>query len=178
MILAVCFSEESSSRQYCFHPALPDLVDALRLRVPRSSQYSRRPRVPNAAMILSSVTAAALGLVAQALAASCTPSGDFQKRCASVTTAQLGIANATVWFSQFVPAGTSVSLPDNDPSCAIPFQVAVADMCRVSLYVATSGRSGISMEAWLPSNWNKRYRKEMEHSVDECGHHRNRVVVR
>lgn len=82
--------------------------------------------------------------------------GDFQSACASIVP-KLDITNATVYFSQFVSAGTNLSIPDRNATCGQPYQVVPADICRIALYVATSNRSGVNMEAWLPSNWTGRF---------------------
>lgn len=81
---------------------------------------------------------------------------DFNSTCASLAS-RLEVQNGVVYFSEFVAAGTNLSLPDNNATCAQPYQLVTADICRVSLYVATSGHSGVNMEAWLPSNWTGRY---------------------
>lgn len=62
-----------------------------------------------------------------------------------------------MYFSEFVAAGTNLSLPDNNATCAEPYMLVPADICRVSLYVSTTDHSGFNMEAWLPSNWTGRY---------------------
>ncbi|KAJ3827173.1 Tannase/feruloyl esterase [Lentinula raphanica] len=69
------------------------------------------------------------------------------------------VANTTVFFAEVVPAGTNLTFPDQDPSCASTSssQVVLADMCRVALNVSTSNDSGIIMEAWLPKNWTGRF---------------------
>jgi len=81
---------------------------------------------------------------------------NFKDNCNSFAK-QLKLANTTVWFSEYVPANTNLTFPDNDPSCTRPSQVVSADMCRIAMYVATSNRSGISMEAWLPRSYNDRF---------------------
>ncbi|KAJ4292515.1 Feruloyl esterase [Kalmusia sp. IMI 367209] len=81
---------------------------------------------------------------------------DFQAECACIAST-LEIANATVYFSQFVGAGTNLSIPDRNATCGAPYQVVSADICRIALYVSTSNSSGISMEAWLPANFSGRF---------------------
>lgn len=77
-------------------------------------------------------------------------SSDFNTQCTTFASSLAGkIPNATIWFSQPVAAGTNMTLP-SDPSCSWPYQVVDVDMCRVALFVATSSRSNISMEVWLP----------------------------
>ncbi|KAF2680991.1 tannase and feruloyl esterase [Lentithecium fluviatile CBS 122367] len=81
---------------------------------------------------------------------------DFEAQCGSFASA-LEIDHATVYFSEFVSAGTNLSIPDYNATCGAPYQLVPADVCRVALYVATSNSSGINMEAWLPSNWTGRF---------------------
>ena len=69
-----------------------------------------------------------------------------------------------MYFSEFVTAGTNLSLPDNNATCAQTFQLVPTDICRVALYVSTSDQSGFNMEAWLPSNWTGRYLSTGERS--------------
>ncbi|EMC97790.1 hypothetical protein BAUCODRAFT_137637 [Baudoinia panamericana UAMH 10762] len=67
--------------------------------------------------------------------------------------------NVTVNFAHYVPAGTNISLEQTGAlaTCARPFQVAPVDVCRVAMFVATSNRSNITLEAWLPTDWNGRF---------------------
>ncbi|KAF2260259.1 tannase and feruloyl esterase [Lojkania enalia] len=81
---------------------------------------------------------------------------DFQDACSSIGP-QLSIPNATVYFSEYIPAGTNLSLPDNNATCGQNSQLVSTDTCRISLYIATSNRSGINMEAWMPLNWTGRF---------------------
>lgn len=91
----------------------------------------------------------------------------FESQCASIAS-KLEVENATVYFSQFVPAGTNLSLPENNVTCGQSFQVVPADICRVALYVATSNRSGINMETWLPSNWTGRFLSSGNGGLNGC----------
>ncbi|KAF4981027.1 hypothetical protein FZEAL_3079 [Fusarium zealandicum] len=70
---------------------------------------------------------------------------------------QLQLPKTTVHETTFVAAGTNLSLPDNHPSCDIPFQVVDSDICRVTLLTTTGPTSNISLEAWLPLNWSGRF---------------------
>lgn len=74
---------------------------------------------------------------------------EFKAKCASIAST-LKIENATVNFSEFVAAGTNMSIPDRNATCGVPYQVISKDICRIALYVATSSSSGINMEAFLP----------------------------
>ncbi|KAF7556966.1 hypothetical protein G7Z17_g1035 [Cylindrodendrum hubeiense] len=81
----------------------------------------------------------------------------FEQKCAEITTKSLGIANATVWFTEFVEAGTNLTFPDNHASCGRPSSLVSKDLCRIALRVETSEDSEISLETWLPADWNKRF---------------------
>lgn len=82
----------------------------------------------------------------------------------------LDFDNATVHFSQFVTAGTNISLPDNPETCTRPFTIPPVDICRVVLSVATSSRSSTRIEAWLPqaSNWTGRVLSTGNGGISGC----------
>lgn len=64
--------------------------------------------------------------------------------------------HVTVNVAQFVAAGTNLSLPEQGTgaaSCGNTAQLVYVDLCRIAANVATSNRSEITLEAWLPSNW-------------------------
>ncbi|KIN02684.1 hypothetical protein OIDMADRAFT_40566 [Oidiodendron maius Zn] len=73
--------------------------------------------------------------------------------------ATLKIPNVTVNFANYLPAGTNITLTQayNLSSCGYTSQVVSNDLCRLAMYVATSYRSGITLEAWLPTNWTGRF---------------------
>ncbi|KAF3894150.1 Carboxylic ester hydrolase [Trichophyton interdigitale] len=69
----------------------------------------------------------------------------------------------------YIPAGTNLSLPFNDPSCNRPSQVVPVDICRVTLYTATSCRSGVHYEVWLPLEWKgRRFLGTGNGGIDGC----------
>ncbi|KAK4495323.1 hypothetical protein PRZ48_013654 [Zasmidium cellare] len=78
--------------------------------------------------------------------------------------------NVTVNFVHHVPAGTNLTLSQEGPlaTCGQAAQVAPVDLCRVAMYVATSNRSGITMEAWLPSNWTGRFMSTGNGGLNGC----------
>lgn len=82
----------------------------------------------------------------------------------------LAIENVTVNFANFVPAGTNLSFTQdfNLSSCGYPSAVVTSDMCRVAMYVTTSYRSGITLEAWLPTNWTGRFLSTGNGGVSGC----------
>lgn len=64
--------------------------------------------------------------------------------------------HVTVNLAQYVAAGTNITLPEQGTgaaSCGNTAQVVSVDLCRIAANVATSNRSEITMEAWLPTNW-------------------------
>ncbi|KAL1743536.1 Tannase/feruloyl esterase [Schizophyllum fasciatum] len=82
--------------------------------------------------------------------------GDFAANCSSLID-QIKLENVTVQATEFVAAGTNVSVTVA-ASCGSPsFQVVSTDLCRATLEVATSDRSGIRMEAWFPQNYTGRF---------------------
>ncbi|KAK7045794.1 hypothetical protein VNI00_007196 [Paramarasmius palmivorus] len=82
---------------------------------------------------------------------------DFDASCSSIASQVAAISNTTVLVTQAVPAGTTLTFPEADPSCGANTQLISTDICRVSLNVATSDSSGIRMETWLPRNWTGRF---------------------
>lgn len=80
----------------------------------------------------------------------------FADQCSSFNPADAGVSNATVTNHAFVTAGTSISLPGGDSSCGTASQVVDIDLCRVSLDIATTDRSGVVVEIWMPADWNGR----------------------
>ncbi|KAK7464265.1 hypothetical protein VKT23_006430 [Stygiomarasmius scandens] len=107
---------------------------------------------------LSSMTTRFWALVPAVLLGITAParSFDFDSACSSITS-QISTPNATVFFSELVPAGTNLSFPDNDPTCGRPSQVVLTDTCRIAMFIATSNDSGINFEAWFPRNWTGRF---------------------
>jgi feruloyl esterase len=89
--------------------------------------------------------------------------------CASLGES-LAIENVTVNFATYLPAGTNISLSqDYDlATCGYTSQVVSTDTCRVAMYVATSNRSGITLEAWLPTNWTGRFLSTGNGGVSGC----------
>ncbi|KAK6844648.1 tannase and feruloyl esterase [Apiospora arundinis] len=67
------------------------------------------------------------------------------------------VRNSTRTELQFVKAGSSITLSDNDPTCGQKSQAVAADVCRVALSIPTSNRSSITYEMWLPEDWSGRF---------------------
>ncbi|KAE8377596.1 Tannase/feruloyl esterase [Aspergillus bertholletiae] len=76
--------------------------------------------------------------------------------------------NAHRQFTEYVPAGTNLTLPYNDVTCARPDQVVPVDLCRVTLRVETSDRSSVTTELWLPQNWTGRFLGTGNGGIDGC----------
>jgi len=101
---------------------------------------------------------------------------DFNSTCSSIAS-QISNPNATVLVSELVPAGTNLTFPDSDPSCHRPFQVVSADICRIAMFIKTSGRSGINFEAWLPSNWTGRFLSTGNGGLGGCTFLKDSAIV-
>ena len=91
----------------------------------------------------------------------------FRKKCLAFTP-ELYIANSTRQVLEYVPAGTNLTFPDNDPTCARPSQVVSVDLCRVALSIPTSNRSSITFEMWLPVQWSGRFLSTGNGGIDGC----------
>ena len=91
----------------------------------------------------------------------------FQEQCLSFKP-ETYVYNSTREVLEFVPAGTNLSFPDNDPSCARPNQVVSVDLCRVALSIPTSNRSSFTYEHWLPQSWTGRFLSTGNGGIDGC----------
>ncbi|KAJ4245756.1 tannase [Fusarium torreyae] len=80
----------------------------------------------------------------------------YTKNCNSLgETVQL--PNATIHVSELVKAGTNLTFPFYDATCALTSQVVKSDICRLSFDVATGTNSSVRFEAWLPLEWSGRF---------------------
>jgi feruloyl esterase len=116
-------------------------------------------------MLLHSVFTCAIAILGTIHPSAAT--SKFEQQCNALADT-LSIPNATIWFTEYVPSTTNITLPGNNITCARPFQVAPKTICRVALYVATSSNSGISMEAWLPLNWTGRFLSTGNGGISGC----------
>lgn len=91
----------------------------------------------------------------------------FQSRCLSFAP-ESSSYNSSRTVLEYVAAGTNLSFPDNDPTCARPSQLVTVDLCRVGLSIPTSNRSSISFELWLPENWSGRFLSTGNGGIDGC----------
>jgi len=96
-----------------------------------------------------------------------TTRANFSSECAA-TASKLSVEHGVVHFSEFIAAGTNLSLAENDPSCTQSSIPVTADICRIALSVSTSERSGFNMEAWLPSNWSGRFLSAGNGGLNGC----------
>lgn len=94
-------------------------------------------------------------------------SADFRPTCLSFQPEKY-FPNSTLKIIEYVPAGTNLTFPGNDPSCARPSQVVLADLCRVALSIPTSNRSSVIFEIWLPKNWTGRFLGTGNGGIDGC----------
>ena len=81
---------------------------------------------------------------------------DFVANCSRFS-ALVDIPGAVTHFTQYVPAGTNLLLPDNHPSCGLTSQSVSSDVCRLAMSVPTSNTSEISFEAWFPRDYSGRF---------------------
>ncbi|KAK9450931.1 Tannase/feruloyl esterase [Limtongia smithiae] len=78
------------------------------------------------------------------------------------------IYNSTLTNLNYVPAGTNINMTGNDMTCGRPNQTTTVDMCRISLFIATSNQSSIVFEAWLPRVWSGRLLGTGNGGIDGC----------
>lgn len=83
---------------------------------------------------------------------------DASTTCANLASS-LKLPQTTIFTSTYLAANTNITLPSDasTATCAYGSILTPVDLCRVSMNVATSNRSGIYMEAWLPTNWTGRF---------------------
>ncbi|KAH7322529.1 tannase and feruloyl esterase [Stachybotrys elegans] len=78
-------------------------------------------------------------------------------RCAGLLS-HLSIPSTDVWTSELIPANTNILFPENSPDCELPSAQVDVELCRVTMRVVTSTSppGEVSLEAWLPTDWNGR----------------------
>lgn len=91
----------------------------------------------------------------------------FKSRCLSFDPEKY-VEHSRRTVLEHVPAGTSLTFADNVASCNRPNQVVASEMCRVALSIATSNRSSITFELWLPEQWSGRFLATGNGGVDGC----------
>jgi hypothetical protein len=96
------------------------------------------------------------------------PSTHFKDRCLSFEPEKL-VENSGRTRLEYVTNGTRLDFPDNNISCNRASQLVSAPLCRIALHVATSERSGITLELWLPDKWDeKRFISTGNGGIDGC----------
>ncbi|KAL5364441.1 tannase and feruloyl esterase-domain-containing protein [Aspergillus floccosus] len=92
--------------------------------------------------------------------------GSFAQRCRSFLAGHLtDTQRPTV---EFVAAGSNLTLYGTNTSCDHVSISVPVDLCRVSLSVSTSTRSGVDIELWLPSNWTGQFLQTGNGGIDGC----------
>ena len=91
----------------------------------------------------------------------------FQQQCLAFKP-ETYVYNSTREVLEYVPAGTNLTFPYNDPSCDRPDQVASANLCRVALSIPTSNRSSFTYEHWMPETWSGRFLATGNGGIDGC----------
>ena len=101
----------------------------------------------------------------------------FQANCARLAST-FKDGKTTIHSSQYVAKGEAFNLGNLDPGCKMmagasaftstPKYTAPADMCRVAAYLATSSRSGINFDLWMPLNWTGRFFSEGNGGLSGC----------
>ena len=91
----------------------------------------------------------------------------FEKRCLAFEPEKL-VPKATRNVLEYVAANTTLTFPDNVPSCNRAKQLVPANVCRIALSIQTSKRSNITFEAWLPENWSGRFLATGNGGIDGC----------
>ena len=91
----------------------------------------------------------------------------FTERCSALAK-QLKIPGANRTAAEYVAAGTQLQFPNATATCTRPSQNVSVGLCRVSLQVATSARSGIKAEVWLPEKWTGRFLSTGNGGIGGC----------
>ncbi|TRM63606.1 Tannase/feruloyl esterase [Schizophyllum amplum] len=92
---------------------------------------------------------------------------DFASSCASFLN-QINMENVTTYATDFVAAGTNITL-EQAPSCSDPpSQLVSTDLCRIRMNVTTSERSELRMEAWFPQNYTGRFLSTGNGGIGGC----------
>ncbi|KAH8205752.1 hypothetical protein TruAng_000028 [Truncatella angustata] len=83
----------------------------------------------------------------------------------------INIDNVYVNFTEYIAANNSISLNGVPAVCAKTAQQVATDLCRVYMTVATSNRSGLRLEAWLPRDYNGRFLSTGNGGLGGCVHY-------
>ncbi|KAF2227051.1 tannase and feruloyl esterase [Elsinoe ampelina] len=75
--------------------------------------------------------------------------------CSDLATS-LQIPDVQVLIAESVPAGTNLTFPTVPADCTRS-QVTLVDICRVRMLLTTGPTSNVTLEHWLPADWNGRF---------------------
>lgn len=96
-----------------------------------------------------------------------TTTDDFEIACSSFAS-EISIDNVTDLFTEYIPAGGTMSYNGVPTVCQTGVQTASVDVCRVYLNVSTTDRSGIRFEAWFPREYNGRFLSTGNNGLSGC----------
>jgi feruloyl esterase len=85
---------------------------------------------------------------------------DFSDQCNGIPSKLKGIANTTIYSTQYLASGSRYAGAFSAPVSA--------DLCRITAYTATTNRSGINFEVWLPRNWTGRFMSHGNGGLSGC----------
>jgi feruloyl esterase len=106
----------------------------------------------------------------------------FESACASLAQ-KYKDGNTTIYASQYYAKGGTFELSNVDAACkmmtganpltllnpnAKPKLTAPTDLCRVAAYTATTDRSGVNFELWMPKEWSGRFFSEGNGGLSGC----------
>ncbi|KAF2182947.1 putative feruloyl esterase [Zopfia rhizophila CBS 207.26] len=80
----------------------------------------------------------------------------FEESC-SAFASELDLPSVKVHFSQYLPTGYNLSVPDFVTQGSSRNQIIGANVCRVAMLVNTTETSNMTLEVWLPVNWTGRF---------------------
>nr|UBX54516.1 feruloyl esterase [Aspergillus sp.] len=90
----------------------------------------------------------------------------FAQQCRSFLAGHLADTQAPT--VEFVAAGTDLTFYTDNSTCDHISLTVSMDLCRVSLSIPTSTRSGVDLELWFPSNWTGRFLQTGNGGIDGC----------
>jgi feruloyl esterase len=95
----------------------------------------------------------------------------FSEDCANLKS-QLNVKDTTIYDTEFVPLDTEIGYDGPNPPCQMmsPTVNTTVDLCRITAYTATSSRSGVNFEVWLPSRWTGRFISHGNGGLSGCKH--------
>ncbi|KAL1695717.1 Tannase/feruloyl esterase [Schizophyllum commune] len=111
---------------------------------------------------VSSVLVGALALLRAAHA-----QDDFASDCSAFID-KISLDNVTVTSTEFVAAGTNLTVYVPASCGSASYQVVSTDVCRATMNVTTSERSGIRFEAWFPQNYTGRFLSTGNGGIGGC----------